>query len=108
LTKLILDREPEATIEWADRVAKRFPKMQRVIPCHLANNVKASASDFSQAFDVLRSSSDKLKSQRALAEDLALLQKASDALTGFGVVAPSLVCDGEPARAAELGIRFSK
>jgi hypothetical protein len=36
--------------------------------------------------------------QRALAEDLALLQAASDLLTRYGIVAPSQVCDGEPAR----------
>lgn len=82
--------------------------MERVIPSHLNNNVKASASDFSRAFDVLRSTSSSLQAQRPLAADLALLQKASDALTSLGVIAPSSVCDGEPARAAGLLDRFSK
>mmetsp|Transcript_28628 Transcript_28628/g.69356 ORF Transcript_28628/g.69356 Transcript_28628/m.69356 type:complete len:83 (-) Transcript_28628:124-372(-) len=82
--------------------------MKRVIPSHLNNNVKASASDFSQAFDVLRSTSNNVKSQRALAADLALLQSASDGLTDLGVIAPSSVCDGEPARGAGLLDRFSK
>lgn len=108
LTKLILDREPKGTIEWATRVSKRFPDMQRVISCHLSNNVKATASEFLQAFDVLGSSSGNLKKQRPLAEDLALLQQASDVLTNFGVVGKSLVCDGEPARAADLASRFPK
>jgi hypothetical protein len=103
-----LDREPEGTIEWVDRVKKRFSDMQRIIPGHLNNNVKASASDFSRAFDVLRSSAGNTEKQRPLAEDLALLQEVSDVLTNLGVVAPSRVCDGEPARAIGLLGRFSK
>ena len=98
LTKLILDREPSRTLEWVDTVCRRFPDMQRIVPCHLNNNVKASANDFSQAFDCLRSMSDNVIPQRPLPEDLALLQKASDLLTQLHVVAPSAVCDGEPAR----------
>ena len=70
--------------------------------------MKATASEFLQAFDVLGSSSGNLKKQRPLAEDLALLQQASDVLTNFGVVGKSLVCDGEPARAADLASRFPK
>lgn len=98
LTKLILDREPVRTLAWVDRVCQRFPDMRRIVPCHLSNNVKASANDFSRAFDPLRSTPSDLKPQRALADDLALLQKASDLLTNLKVVGPSLVCDGEAAR----------
>jgi len=97
LTKLILDREPQRTITWVDRVVQRFD-FQRVIPCHLRNNVPATPQEFSAAFDVLRSSPGTITNQRPLAEDLALLQKASDLLTQYGIVGPSLVCDGEPAR----------
>jgi hypothetical protein len=98
LTKLILDREPQATLEWVDRVVTRFPNMKRIVPCHLNNHVSATAQEFSNAFDALRSSPANRKSQRPLAEDLALLQEASDLLTKVRVVAPSQVCDGEPAR----------
>ena len=98
LTKLILDREPKGTLEWVDRVCDRFPDMQRIVPCHLNNNISATAKDFSDAFDALRSEPNNLKAQRPLAEDLALLQKASDVLTDLNVVGPSLVCDGEAAR----------
>ena len=97
LTKLILDREPQKTIEWVDKVVKRFD-FQQVIPCHLNNNVKATPQDFLAAFNVLRSKPGTIANQQPLAEDLALLQEASDLLTKFGVVGPSLVCDGEPAR----------
>ena len=98
LTKLILDREPQGTLEWVDRVCERFPDMQRIVPCHLNNNVRATAKDFSMAFEVLRSTPNDLKAQRPLVEDLALLQKASDLLTDLNIVGPSLVCDGEEAR----------
>ncbi len=101
LTKLILDREPEKTLAWAERVASRFD-FERIIPCHLNNDVKATPQDFREAFEVLASDplGGRLKSQRPLAEDLALLQKASDLLTDFNVVEKSKVCDGEPARTA--------
>ena len=99
LTKLILDREPTRTLAFVDRVATRFRNVQRIIPCHLNNNVRVRGSrEFYQAFDPLRSRPEHLVPQRALAEDLALLQQASDLLTRVGVVAPSQVCDGEPAR----------
>jgi len=98
LTKLILDREPSGTLAWVDRVCERFSDMQRVVPCHLNNDVKANAKEFYQAFDSLRSTPSNPISQRPLPEDLALLQKASDLLTKLHVVGPSLVCDGEPAR----------
>ncbi len=100
LTKLILDRENVKTLEFVDRVASRFD-FERIIPCHLNNNVKATPAQFRTAFEVLandRNNDGNLIGQRPLAEDLALLQKASDILTDFGVVGKSLVCDGEPAR----------
>ena len=106
LTKLILDREPTLTLEWVDRIVKRFKNMTHVIPGHLNNYVKADTKEFSEAFDPLRSNpkEGRVYPQRTLAEDLALLQEASDLLTDLGVVAASQVCDLEKAR--EVG-RFS-
>ena len=107
LTKLILDREPTATLQFVDRVCQRFSTMKRIIPCHLNNDIAVTdTNEFYHAFDMLRSPSTQAKSNsnlllpqpRALAEDLALLQKASDVLTQNNIIAPSLVCDGEPAR----------
>lgn len=88
LTKLILDREPKRTLEWVDRVCERFSGMKRVVPCHLNNDISASAKDFSLAFDNLRCGT---KQKGALDEDLRLLQDASDILTRFGVVSPTEV-----------------
>ena len=104
LTKLILDREPTATLAFVDRVCQRFPHMTRVIPGHLNNHVAvANAQEFYHAFDSLRAETSTLErspspQRGALAEDLALLQRASDILTKYRIIAPSLVCDGEPAR----------
>lgn len=108
LTKLILDREPDRTLKWVDTVCRRF-QFERVIPCHLNNNVKAGPKEFRAAFDVLLGRGpDSIRSQRSLPEDLALLQKASDSLTKLGVVGPSQVCDGEPARVVGRFARRSK
>jgi hypothetical protein len=99
LTKLILDREPQQTLDWVDRITKRFG-FTHVIPGHLNNYVPATAKEFSAAFDPLRSNpkSGKVFPQRALAEDLALLQEASDLLTKFGVVGEcTVVCILSPA-----------
>ena len=51
LRKLILNREPEAVLHWADTVSS-WP-IKRVIPCHLENDVKASGREFRRAFDFL-------------------------------------------------------
>ena len=98
LTKLVLDRRPSETLAWVDRVCERFPDMKRIVPCHLNNDIPATAKDFYHAFDSFRSTPTNIIPQRALPEDLALLQDVSDSLTDLGVVGPSLVCDGEPAR----------
>jgi len=97
LTKLILDREPKRVLDWVDKVCQRFD-FQRVIPSHLNNDVRADRKQFSAAFSMLRSTPKNIYPQRPLPEDLALLQKASDLLTNLRVVAPSEICDGEPAR----------
>ncbi len=103
LTKLILDREPERALEWVDRIVSRFDFV-RVIPGHLNNYVEADGREFARAFDPLRSDAGRrggggrVYPQRALPEDLALLQEASDVLTRLGVVDPSRVCDTETAR----------
>jgi hypothetical protein len=100
LTKLILDREPEKTLDWCNRITNRFDFV-RIIPCHLNNNIKATPGDFREAFEVLANnpqSGKPIVPQRPLAEDLALLQKASDVLTKFGIVDVSKVCDLELAR----------
>ncbi|CAM9349344.1 unnamed protein product, partial [Ectocarpus sp. 6 AP-2014] len=51
LQVLLLNRDPGPVLDWADRVAK-WP-FQRVIPCHLANDVSTTPKEFRKAFRFL-------------------------------------------------------
>ncbi|MBD2330113.1 DUF4336 domain-containing protein [Alkalinema sp. FACHB-956] len=51
LQQLILNREPQQTIAWADRVAQW--NFQRIIPCHLDAPIAATPAEFRQAFSFL-------------------------------------------------------
>lgn len=101
LQKLLLNREPEQVMRWVDAVCA-WP-FQRIIPCHLANDLKAGPRDFRAAFDFLYESDEprqreswldsvlgksKAKRPRPLDADLALLNNASKLLTDLGVVFP--------------------
>ena len=44
-------------LEWVDRVSQ-WP-IERIIPCHFANDIKATSADFSRAFDFLREKEEK-------------------------------------------------
>ena len=51
LQKLILNRNPIEVYTWVKKVS-RWP-FKRIIPCHFSNNIKASPTDFINAFDFL-------------------------------------------------------
>lgn len=51
LQKLILNREPNKVLQWVDKVCE-WP-IERIIPCHFANDIKASSADFRKAFEFL-------------------------------------------------------
>ncbi len=91
LQKLILNREPERVLKWADRVAQW--KIKRIIPSHLANDIKASSRDFRRAFNFLESSGSKQGRERAaptgLPQDVQFLDDVSKALTESGVLFPA-------------------
>ena len=92
-------RNLHRTLKWVDEVCEF--DFVRVIPAHLNNDVKASAKDFYDAFEPLRSDpgvSGGIRKSKVKDEDLALLQEASDRFTKLGIVAPSKVCDLEEAR----------
>ena len=52
LQKLILNREPEKVLDWVNKVCE-WP-IERIIPCHFANDIKASSADFRKAFEFLQ------------------------------------------------------
>lgn len=100
LRYLIFNREPEAVLAWADRIAQ-WP-FQRIIPCHLANDIKAGPKEFRDAFSFLQEPpkpsfwsflTPKKKQPAALAKDAKLLVDVSELLTMQGVLkdVPGLV-----------------
>uniref|UniRef100_A0A7S2AMT3 DUF4336 domain-containing protein n=1 Tax=Octactis speculum TaxID=3111310 RepID=A0A7S2AMT3_9STRA len=84
LQKIILNREPEVTLDWVDKVCE-WP-FKRIIPCHLSNDLRANPESFRQAFTFLETQV--RTSASAKEADLALLTTASDLLTKAGVIAP--------------------
>jgi len=87
LQKLILNREPRRVLEWADKVAA-WP-FKRIIPCHLANDVKADGRAFRRAFGFLERRSFWSKGvPTGDARDVELLSAASKSLTEQGVLFP--------------------
>ena len=94
LQKLILNREPEKVLDWVKRVSRW--SFTRIIPCHLANDVKATPSEFVKAFDFLYESSSPTtnsflslfikKKSPVINEDLLFLDQVSKQLTKQGVL----------------------
>lgn len=84
LQKLIMDREPERVLDWADKVAQ-WP-IKRIIPSHMQNNIKTSASDFRKAFSFLETETP--SGPKPNEKDFQLLNVVSDIFTTLGVVAP--------------------
>jgi hypothetical protein len=81
LQALILNRDPAATIAWADRVAS-WP-IQQIIPCHLEAPIAADAAQFRQAFGFLEQA-DPDESEA----DFTLLRQIDTALHRRGIVPP--------------------
>lgn len=96
LQKLILNREPEKVLNWAEKVSQ-WP-IKRIIPCHLANDIKATGSDFRRAFEFLEEPAQDIPFPQSLFQkkpqvgpqpleaDCKLLSDASVALTAQGVL----------------------
>lgn len=53
LQTLILNRAPQATLKWADRVVDW--QFERIVPCHFQAPIQATADEFRQAFAFLNS-----------------------------------------------------
>lgn len=99
LQKLIMDREPDRVLDWADRIAQ-WP-IKRIIPSHMQNNIKATASEFRNAFSFLETETP--VGPRPDEKDFYLLNIVSDIFTTLGVVAPRVpqsMVVREPVRAA--------
>jgi hypothetical protein len=91
LQSLILNRAPQETINWADKVAKW--DFQWIIPCHFDAPIKAESQQFRQAFGFLEkqpvggfvSSNSYLLPE----DDFKLLRDIDAGLNKFGIVPPA-------------------
>ena len=116
LQALILNRFPDETREWVRRV-RRWP-IKRIVPSHLANDIRASGDDLARAFDFLdevpgdvaaatsrgggtatatgplarlrslRGGIAGVGRARVLAADFELLKRASEVCTRLGITDP--------------------
>jgi hypothetical protein len=81
LQTLILNRAPQETLDWADRVA-RWP-FKRILPCHLDSPINAPPAQFRRAFAFLEKHSGENAAQESLLpqEDFELLLKVNQGLS---------------------------
>lgn len=85
LQTLILNRAPQETIEWADRVASW--SFQRILPCHFDSPIAATPQQFRQAFSFLEKSS--TEGLALLAEDFTFLKELEAGLEKRGITPPA-------------------
>ena len=86
LQQLILNRDPQQVLDWADRVMK-WP-FTRIIGCHLEAPIVAGPIEFRQAFSFLEHHS--LFPAQALPEaDFALLRDIETQLLNLGITPPA-------------------
>jgi hypothetical protein len=84
LQRLILNRDPEATIAWADRIASW--EFERVISCHLDSPIAATPQAFRAAFAFLE---DRLDGRQLPEEDFKLLKQVEAGLIKNGITPPA-------------------
>lgn len=89
LQRLILNRAPQETLEWAERVAKW--EFERVIPCHFDAPINASPRQFQSAFAFLEQhpSAGADPYARLPERDFDLLNEIEQVLIKRGITPPS-------------------
>ncbi|WP_219904108.1 DUF4336 domain-containing protein [Stenomitos frigidus] len=89
LQTLILNRAPQETLDWADKVASWA--FQHIISCHFNAPIKADTQQFRQAFAFLEqmpSSIEGRGSDPLPEQDFKLLRELDDSLHRLGIVPP--------------------
>jgi hypothetical protein len=84
LQKLILNRNPLETLDFADKVAK-WP-IQRIIPAHLKNDLKFTGQDYRKAFSFLEAGGVPKGYPRPLEADFQTLSDAEANLIESGAI----------------------
>ncbi|QIR35370.1 DUF4336 domain-containing protein [Tolypothrix sp. PCC 7910] len=92
LQTLILNRAPQETIDWADKVASW--NFEWIIPCHFDAPIKAQPHQFRQAFSFLEKQPISAglmnnNSYPLLPDDFKTLQEIDESLNKFGIVPPA-------------------
>ncbi|MBD1823449.1 DUF4336 domain-containing protein [Cyanobacteria bacterium FACHB-DQ100] len=82
LQRLILNREPQIVIDWAEKVASW--DFERVIPCHLEAPIAADAKEFRAAFNFLEKNGDRTLPD----QDFELLKQLEQGLIKTKVTPP--------------------
>ena len=86
LQTLLLNREPDACLAWAERVGAWPTK--RLAPCHLANWIETDGAEIKSAFAFLRTGVVPDGQAAPLAADLTVLEDADAALVKSGDIKP--------------------
>ena len=87
LQSLILNRAPQETINWADKVASW--DFQWIIPCHFDAPIKAEPQQFRQAFTFLEKCSLFSSNYHLPEDDFKLLRNIDSGLNKLGIVPPA-------------------
>ncbi len=87
LQSLILNRAPQETINWADKVASW--DFQGIIPCHFDAPIKAEPQQFRQAFTFLEKCSLFSSNYHLPEDDFKLLRNIDSGLNKLGIVPPA-------------------
>jgi hypothetical protein len=84
---LILNRAPQETINWANKVASW--DFQWIIPCHFDAPIKAEPQQFRQAFTFLEKCSLFSSNYPLPEDDFKLLRNIDLGLNKLGIVPPA-------------------
>ncbi|OIP77544.1 MAG: hypothetical protein AUK48_03880 [Oscillatoriales cyanobacterium CG2_30_44_21] len=84
LQTLILNRDPQAVIAWADKVASW--DFVRIVPCHFDNAIAATPQEFRQAFSFLEKSPQSPPSANLPEEDFEVLRQINSILQGSRII----------------------
>lgn len=83
LQRLILNREPQIVIDWAEKVASW--DFKRIVPCHLDSPIETSPQEFRSAFGFLEKKSDRTLPD----EDFELLKEIEQGLIKTKITPPA-------------------
>ena len=100
LQKLILNRNPLETLDFADKVSKW--DIERIIPAHLKNNLKYTGKDYRAAFSFLEAKGVPKGLPKPLDIDFQTLNDAETNLLGSGAIAVCPPLPGGDVSRAEI------